>query len=188
MTLPRIATRTRPITRATLRACRLHRTPRNGTTRKKATIGECHSPTMIQQRIRAGGRGRAVQAQPVPASEGFQLHASVFGCHLFHKKKRVVVVFLRDFHPQMRSRQVRHSVPRRACLLLSPRVSCSPAQLDTLAGRALCAQDLAGTLQCSPRLHSDISALSWRTAAGDKQCTMRQPERWADWQQVCGFS
>jgi hypothetical protein len=26
--------------------------------------------------------------------------------------------------------------------LLSPRVSCSPAQLDTLAGRALCAQDL----------------------------------------------
>ena len=30
------------------------------------------------------------------------------------------------------------------------------------------AQDLAGTLQCSPRLHSDISALSWRTAAGDK--------------------
>ena len=52
--------------------------------------------------------------------------------------------------------------------MLSPRVSCSPAQLGTLAGRALCAQDLAGTLQCSPRLHSDISALSWRTAAGEK--------------------
>ena len=26
-----------------------------------------------------------MQAQPVPASEGFQLHASVFGCHLFTK-------------------------------------------------------------------------------------------------------
>ena len=50
--------------------------------------------------------------------------------------------------------------------MLSPRSSCSPAQLDTLAGRALCAQDLADTLKCSPRLHSDISALSWRIAAG----------------------
>ena len=50
----------------------------------------------------------------------------------------------------------------------SPRSSCSPAQLDTLAGRALCAQDLADTLKCSPRLHSDISALSWRIAAGHK--------------------
>ena len=52
--------------------------------------------------------------------------------------------------------------------MLSPRSSCSPAQLDTLAGRALCAQDLADTLKCSPRLHSDISALSWRIAAGHK--------------------
>ena len=50
----------------------------------------------------------------------------------------------------------------------SPRSSCSPAQLDTLGGRALCAQDLADTLKCSPRLHSDISALSWRIAAGHK--------------------
>ena len=113
-----------------------------------------------------------MQAQPVPTLEGFQLHASVFIFTGFQIKVSLPL-WAGYFVPRSAlspSTQVRHRLRRAASesAMLSPRVSCSPAQLGTLTGRAICAQDLAGTLQCSPRLHSDISALSWRTAAGDK--------------------
>ena len=165
---PLIAIRTRPITRATLRACRAHQTSRSGTTRTKAAVGECrlHSPTMIEQRIRAGGRGCAVQAQPVPNLEG--LHASdlirwngpvvACGSYLFKKPASMVP----RFHPGAASSAIgthewRDAEAGAACpRLVAPTLRTSPAPCGA-------ARDFTATSQPSPG----------EPLQATRQCTMR---------------